>query len=174
LAKTKEEKAAYCRAWRAAHLEQKRARDRAWRVAHREQSIKNTRAWRAAHQEQSIKNARAWRAAHPEEFKVRVNIGRQRRIGLVELFQQRTGCRLCGWQGPSCCFDGHHIRGEKKFSLGHATNHAEKDVIAECNKTITLCAHCHRQVHAGLIKIPAALLAPKGTDIGRCGGSFKF
>lgn len=42
-----------------------------------------------------------------------------------------NACSLCGYRGPA--LDNHHIHGRKVSS-----------------ETITVCANCHREIHAGI------------------------
>lgn len=48
--------------------------------------------------------------------------------------RQEKSCYLCGYKGPA--IDEHHIHGRKVS-----------------DETVTLCSNCHREVHAGIIKL---------------------
>jgi 5-methylcytosine-specific restriction endonuclease McrA len=64
-------------------------------------------------------------------------------------------CQECGYNNYNGALEFHHLDpNEKDFSLGykgHCT--AWEKVKEELDKCVILCANCHREVHAGLIKL---------------------
>ena len=61
-------RAAYMRAYRAAHKEKKAAYMRAYRAAHKEEKAAYDQVYRAAHKEEIAAYKRAYCAAHKEEI----------------------------------------------------------------------------------------------------------
>jgi len=58
-------------------------------------------------------------------------------------------CSHCGWTGPHCGFDLHHIDPLKKdFTLSGVNNRAWTQIKEEAHKCILLCAICHRIEHS--------------------------
>lgn len=58
-------------------------------------------------------------------------------------------CQICGYNRCLEAFDFHHIDEQtKSFTISaHLTSF--KAIKAELDKTVLLCANCHREVHAG-------------------------
>lgn len=62
-------------------------------------------------------------------------------------------CAICGYNKSVEALDFHHIDPtQKSFGLGGTTK-AWHIVQAELDKTILLCANCHREVEAGITKL---------------------
>jgi HNH endonuclease len=64
---TKEECAAYKKAWRESHKEQCAAKNKAWRESHKEQRVAQIKAWRESHKEQHASKKKAWHESHKEQ-----------------------------------------------------------------------------------------------------------
>lgn len=66
-------------------------------------------------------------------------------------------CRICGVNHlPICCYDFHHNRGAKETEISKLIGRKSKldtELKAELDKCVVLCANCHRQVTARIIKI---------------------
>ena len=71
---------------------------------------------------------------------------RNRRFLAAE--KERVGCADCGFPGPACALDFHHVKG-KVFTLsGRRANQLSiADLQAEIKKCIVVCANCHRIRH---------------------------
>ena len=64
-------------------------------------------------------------------------------------------CSVCGYDQCNAALDFHHTDPEtKSFALGAYRGTAiNSEVLAELEKCVLLCSNCHREVHAGFIKI---------------------
>ena len=66
-------------------------------------------------------------------------------------------CVICGYNKYNVSFDIHHINSsEKEFSFAKALSRPIKwqIMVKELKKCVLLCCRCHRELHAGLIKLP--------------------
>ena len=64
-------------------------------------------------------------------------------------------CVLCGYDKCVDALDLHHVDPKTKefgISSGGLTRGWEK-VVAEADKCILVCANCHREIHAGIVKV---------------------
>lgn len=63
-------------------------------------------------------------------------------------YKWESGCVECGFSGPVCCLDLHHVEGSRKedyrWNFGSLTLNKAKE---EAEKCIVLCANCHRKSH---------------------------
>ena len=78
-----------------------------------------------------------------------------------KLIEYKGGkCCICGYNKYDGALDFHHVDPEKKeFAIAQRLiNISWEKVVKEIDKCILLCANCHREFHAGLIKIPEGLL----------------
>ncbi len=82
----------------------------------------------------------------------------KRRRKLKNLAIQYKGgkCMFCGYSKCNGALDFHHLDGSKKeFSLSvRGLTRSWKKIQQEVDKCLLVCANCHREIHAGLIKIP--------------------
>lgn len=65
-------------------------------------------------------------------------------------------CTNCNYSNCKAALEFHHIDpNEKEFSLAAAmvSPKAWDRLVIELRKCVLLCANCHREVHAGLIKV---------------------
>lgn len=66
-------------------------------------------------------------------------------------------CAVCGIRGlPICCYDFHHKNGNKDEDISKMIARKrilDQELINELNKCAVLCANCHRQITAGIIKL---------------------
>lgn len=81
----------------------------------------------------------------------------KRRDKVKELRIEYKGgsCEICGYNKYNGALEFHHLDpNEKDFSISSKgyTRSWEK-VKTELDKCVMLCANCHREVHAGLIKL---------------------
>lgn len=62
-------------------------------------------------------------------------------------------CACCGYNKCNSALELHHLNpAEKDFTFSQNTNRAWEHIVKELPKTIMVCANCHREIHAGLIK----------------------
>lgn len=65
-------------------------------------------------------------------------------------------CKLCGYDRCQEAMDFHHIDpNEKEFSFSsvRASPKSLSSLINELKKCVLLCSRCHREVHAGMVKV---------------------
>ena len=73
------------------------------------------------------------------------------KIKLVEGFGKK--CGVCGLEDDPIVYDFHHlVESSKDFDLSSKILSWDK-LVAEANKCVMLCSHCHRKVHAGFVKL---------------------
>lgn len=69
--------------------------------------------------------------------------------------KHKIACAICGYNKSKIALDFHHLDPngkEERISIligKHSVAHIEEEI----NKCIVLCANCHRELHAGLIKL---------------------
>jgi hypothetical protein len=82
----------------------------------------------------------------------------------IKSFRKRTKQKAVEYCGGKCCVCGyskcvealefHHKNpNTKDFSISTNTNKAWNKVKIELDKCILVCSNCHREIHAGLIKL---------------------
>jgi 5-methylcytosine-specific restriction endonuclease McrA len=72
-----------------------------------------------------------------------------------ELVKYKGGkCYFCGYSKHLGALEFHHINpGEKEFAVNLSNlGKSWERCFAEANKCVLICANCHRELHAGLIK----------------------
>lgn len=82
-------------------------------------------------------------------------VKRRRKVKEMAIEYKGSRCEKCGYDKCNGALEFHHLDPTKKdFSLstkGHCT--AWEKVKKELDKCILVCANCHREIHAGLIKV---------------------
>lgn len=73
----------------------------------------------------------------------------------IKELKHNSKCSICG-EEDDCCLEFHHLdEKKKKFSIGKIPHTVTlEDVKKELEKTICVCANCHRKLHKGIISIP--------------------
>lgn len=69
-------------------------------------------------------------------------------------------CAVCGYSRCTDALDFHHVDATvKDFGLGgiRANCTSWSNIVAELKKCVVLCANCHRELHAGIVKLPSVL-----------------
>jgi hypothetical protein len=84
---------------------------------------------------------------------------RRRKLKTMVVEYKGGKCMLCGYARCVWAFDLHHVDEQKKsFSMSvRGLTRSWDRVRREADKCILLCANCHREVHAGVQKIPVRL-----------------
>ena len=79
---------------------------------------------------------------------------RYRSIVKQRLIEYKGGrCQICGYNKCMNALEFHHLNPqEKDFTISGGTKSFES-LKPEIDKCILVCANCHREIHAGLIKI---------------------
>lgn len=90
-------------------------------------------------------SSKTWRQRNPEKYRdcmVRATA----KIKATVVAAKDVPCADCGVRYPSYVMDFDHVRGEKKFCIGHsAFQQGMKAVLAEIEKCEVVCANCHRE-----------------------------
>jgi hypothetical protein len=83
-------------------------------------------------------------------------VTKRRQAVRKKLIEYKGGCcNLCGYDKCIDALDLHHLDASQKefgISSGGLTR-AWSKVVAEADKCILICANCHREVHAGVVKV---------------------
>ena len=78
------------------------------------------------------------------------NRRRKRKAELIEKFGDK--CHDCGQSFPACCYDFHHLNPEEKsFEIAPALDRNWDMILEEIEKTVMLCACCHRGRHSEVV-----------------------
>lgn len=72
-------------------------------------------------------------------------------------YQERLGgsCQICGYMRCQNALHFHHIdASRKKFTISDAVRKkfTQEEINEEIQKCILVCANCHAEIHAGLVK----------------------
>jgi len=65
----------------------------------------------------------------------------------------KTPCVICDEPDP-IVLDWHHIDPSTKEMGLNQMDKPLQTLVAETKKCVTLCANCHRRIHAGTVEIP--------------------
>ena len=77
------------------------------------------------------------------------------RSDFLNFLRKKQGgrCIVCGYSRYLGALDFHHIEPSKKeLGIGNS-NFRLEEAIKEIEKCVLLCSNCHREYHAGLIKL---------------------
>jgi hypothetical protein len=81
----------------------------------------------------------------------------RRRRRLKEILVADAGgcCSICGYDRYVGALQFHHRNGEmKQFAIGNRGLTRSLDAVrAEAEKCVLLCANCHSEVEAGIVKV---------------------
>lgn len=99
-----------------------------------------------------LDNTNRWRCK-----KCRVEAVQKRRDKIKELAVEYKGgkCCICGYNKYQGALEFHHLDPlEKDFGIASkGYTRSWESIKAELNKCILVCSNCHKEIHAGLIKI---------------------
>ena len=146
--RTKEEKAAYAKAYYAANKEKKMAYAEAYREANREKKAAYAKAYREANREETNAYAKAYQKANREELKAK----RDER-NLMIFNYKGAECNHCGLSEPKHLeiYDYHHVDPDTKlYSVSNILKGPIERLRTEVDKCLLLCSNCHRKEHARL------------------------
>lgn len=82
---------------------------------------------------------------------------RRRKLKSLAIELKGGRCQICGYNRCIWALDFHHLD-EKSKSFDLSTRGLTRSwarIKNEVGKCILVCANCHRELHAGLIKLPA-------------------
>jgi transposase len=80
---------------------------------------------------------------------------RRRKVKEILVSEAGGSCRLCGYSRSLAALHFHHLDpGGKSFGLGReGVTRSLAEMRAEARKCVLLCANCHAEVEAGIVKI---------------------
>ena len=146
--RTKEEKAAYAKAYNKANKERIKAESKVYYAANREKKMAYAKAYREANREETIAYAKAYQKANREELKAK----RDER-NLMIFNYKGAECNHCGLSEPKHLeiYDYHHVDPDTKlYSVSNILKGPIERLKTEVDKCLLLCSNCHRKEHARL------------------------
>ena len=80
---------------------------------------------------------------------------RRRRLKISMMEYKGNKCQLSGYSKYHGALDFHHIDpSEKSFNLSMDQLYRSWELITkELDKCVLVCSNCHREIHAGLVKL---------------------
>ena len=66
-------------------------------------------------------------------------------------------CTICGYDKTISALDYHHVDASTKdsaLSIGMRNGYSWKTIVKEARKCTLVCCRCHREIHAGVTKLP--------------------
>jgi hypothetical protein len=80
---------------------------------------------------------------------------RRRKLKEMAVGYKGGKCMFCGYDTCTAALDFHHLDPkEKDFSLSvRGLTRSWDRIKSEINKCVLVCANCHREIHAGIIKV---------------------
>ena len=146
--RTKEEKAAYAKAYNKANKERIKAESKVYYAANREKKAAYAKAYREANREETNAYAKAYQKANREELKAK----RDER-NLMIFNYKGAECNHCGLSEPKHLeiYDYHHVDPDTKlYSVSNILKGPIERLRTEVDKCLLLCSNCHRKEHARL------------------------
>lgn len=71
-----------------------------------------------------------------------------------------AGCVVCGEEAPAC-IEFHHVSDNKEMGVSEAAdNHTAERIHEEVEKTISLCANCHKKHHSNKSDVNISTMTP--------------
>ena len=84
----------------------------------------------------------------------------KRRTRLKKMAVEIAGgkCQICGYKKCLKALDFHHLNPKQRsFSLDvRGLTKSWNTIVDEIHKCVLVCANCHREIHAGVSKLPKA------------------
>jgi predicted HNH restriction endonuclease len=117
-----------------------------------------TSFWRLSKLNYAKENPKETRT-YKDRAKYNIEAVTKRRKKLKTMAVELKGgkCQICGYNRCISALDFHHIDGKSKefdLSTKGLTRSWEK-IKKEIKKCVLVCSNCHREIHAGLIKLSA-------------------
>lgn len=87
-------------------------------------------------------------------IKIKRDISSEKIKDLV-LSRKKYGCSICGYSKCMAALEFHHINpSEKSFAISKAhSGYSLDEILKELEKCILVCSNCHKEIHAGIIKL---------------------
>jgi transposase len=87
-------------------------------------------------------------------------VRRRRKVKQTLVTEAGGRCRLCGYDRCTAALEFHHLDpSEKAFGLAQRGARSIEMLRAEVRKCVLLCANCHAEVEAGVLRLPDACTA---------------
>lgn len=82
---------------------------------------------------------------------------RANKVEVMQNYKAEKGCAICGYNKCAAALDFHHKDDATKEA--HVSEMARRclswdKMLVEIEKCHILCSNCHREVHAGISKLP--------------------
>jgi len=129
-------------------------------IENREKLLKYGSQWQKDNPEKVRKYVKEWKKNNPEKVKEQKKRYSERENELSKLrrkevhewvnnYKLSKGCAICGYNKCASALDFHH-NGDKEFGIARAINGNInfKRIKKEMEKSIVICANCHRELHA--------------------------
>ncbi len=89
---------------------------------------------------------------------------RRRRVKEILVSEAGGSCRICGYSRSLAALHFHHLDPEeKRFGMGReGVTRSLAAMRAEAGKCVLLCANCHAEVEAGIVRIESAQATIRG------------
>jgi hypothetical protein len=85
-----------------------------------------------------------------DKKKVAEYISKRRRRYKKRLVELKGGkCQICGYDSCVGALEFHH-ENEKEAKISRIYNRGWERILHEADKTLLVCANCHREIHDGL------------------------
>ena len=82
---------------------------------------------------------------------------RRKRLKQLAIESKGGKCIICGYSKFVGALDFHHVDEKtKQFDLSsRGLTRSWSRIEAELEKCVLVCANCHREIHAGIVQLPA-------------------
>lgn len=77
---------------------------------------------------------------------------RREKLKLLAVEYKGGECQICGYKKYVGALEFHHLNPEEKdFAIGYTRSF--EAIKQELDKCIMVCSNCHKEIHAGLVKL---------------------
>lgn len=132
---------------------------RKWFDNNRDESNRRRRERRSENRDSDLERQRKWRDNNKEYIAIKQKEDREYKRRLVSRYKTIKSCAVCGYRSCSQAMDLHHVDpSTKEKTVSQLMGYSIKKIKDELSKCVVLCANCHRELHAGVIKLPTTQL----------------
>ena len=91
------------------------------------------------------------------EYLKKAVILRRKKLREMALKYKGDKCQICGYNMCIQALEFHHLDSTKKDFSPSGITKSWSTIQRELNKSILLCANCHREIHANILQLPQAI-----------------